>query len=98
LTINGALLNLSGGSTLSVAGALINFLGSGNTLSITNNLCGNAGCTMIGGLPVLVRGGGSIVLNNPVLNLAGNRLEIAQGAAVITVDGARVLQGVRQGQ
>jgi hypothetical protein len=99
LTIaNGALLNLSGGSTLSVAGALINFLGSGNRLLITNNLCGNAGCTMIGGLPVLVRGGGSIVLNNPVLNLAGNRLEIAQGAAVITVDGARVLQGVRQGQ
>jgi hypothetical protein len=94
LTVNGALLNLSGGSRLSVAGALINFLGGGNTLSITNNLCGNAGCPMIGGLPVLVRGGGSVVLNNPVLNLAGNTLNIAPGAAVITVTGgAQVSQG-----
>ena len=97
LTIaNGALLNLSGGSTLSVARALINFLGGGNTLSITNNLCGNGGCTLIGGLPVLVRGGGSIVLNNPILNanVNGNTLNIAPGAAVITVTGgARVSQG-----
>jgi hypothetical protein len=96
LTIaNGALLNLSGNSTLSVAGALINFLGSGNTLSITNNLCGNAGCTIIEGLPVLVRGNGSVVLQNPVLNLAGNTLNIAPGAAVITVNGSAQ---VRQGQ
>jgi hypothetical protein len=97
LTIaNGALLNLSGRSTLSVTGALINFLpGGGNTLSITNNLCGNSGCTLIGGLPVLVRGGGSIVLNNPILNLAGNTLNIAPGAAVISVNGGAQ---VRQGQ
>jgi hypothetical protein len=97
LTIaNGALLNLSGGSTLSVTGALINFLpGGGNTLSITNNLCGNGGCTLIGGLPVLVRGGGSIVLNNPILNAIGNTLNIAPGAAVITVTGGAQ---VRQGQ
>jgi hypothetical protein len=96
LTIaNGALLNLSGGSRLSVTGALINFLDSGNTLSITNNLCGgNAGCITIGGLRVLVRGGGPIVLNNPILNANGNTLNIAQDAAVITVTGgARVSQG-----
>jgi hypothetical protein len=97
LTIaNGALLNLSGGSRLSVTGALINFLDSGNTLSITNNLCGgNAGCITIGGLPVLVRGGGPIVLNNPILNANGNTLNIAPGAAVITVTGGAQ---VRQGQ
>jgi hypothetical protein len=97
LTIaNGALLNLSGRSTLSVTGALINFLpGGGNTLSITNNLCGNGGCTLIGGLPVLVRGGGSIVLNNPILNAIGNTLNITPGAAVITVTGGAQ---VRQGQ
>ena len=39
LTIsNGALLNLSGGSSLNVTGALINFIGTGNSLNITNNL------------------------------------------------------------
>ena len=95
LTIsNGALLNLSGGATLTVTGALINFLGTGNTLSITNNLCGNAGCVMIGNLPVLVRGGGSVTLNNPILNPAGNTLNITPGSAVITVTGnATVRQG-----
>jgi hypothetical protein len=60
LTItNGALLSLSGGSTLNVTGALINFIGGNNTVSITNNLCGNGGCSMIGNLPVFVSGGGS---------------------------------------
>jgi hypothetical protein len=90
---NGALLSLSGGSTLSVAGALVNFIGSGNTLSISNNLCGGA-CTMVGNLPVLVTGGGSISLTNPIVNLGGNTLAIAPGSAVITVTGgAQVKQG-----
>ena len=57
-----------------------------NTLSISNNLCGN-GCTMLGNLPVLVQGGGSITLSNPILNLTGNHLNIAPGSAVITVTG-----------
>jgi hypothetical protein len=90
---NGALLSLSGGSSLSVAGALVNFIGSGNTLSISNNLCGGA-CTMVGNLPVLVTGGGSISLTNPIVNLGGNTLTIAPGSAVITVTGgAQVKQG-----
>jgi FecR-like protein len=90
---NGALLSLSGGSTLRVAGALVNFIGSGNTLSISNNLCGGA-CTMVGNLPVLVTGGGSISLTNPIVNLGGNTLAIAPGSAVITVTGgAQVKQG-----
>jgi hypothetical protein len=90
---NGALLSLSGGSSLNVAGALINFIGTGNTLSISNNLCGGA-CTMIGNLPVLLTGGGSVSLVNPVVNLGGNTLTIAPGSAVITVTGgANVKQG-----
>lgn len=90
---NGALLSLSGGSALRVAGALVNFIGSGNTLSISNNLCGGA-CTMVGNLPVLVTGGGSISLTNPIVNLGGNTLAIAPGSAVITVTGgAQVKQG-----
>ena len=90
---NGALLSLGGGSGLSVTGALVNFIGTGNTLSISNTLCAN-GCTMIGNLPVLVTGGGSISLSNPILNLAGNTLSIAPGSAVITVTGgAQVKQG-----
>jgi len=93
---NGALLSLSGASALNVSGALINFVGAGNTLSISNTLCGNGGCTMIGVLPVLVTGGGSISLSNPILNLTGNNtLTIAPGSAVITVSGS---SQVRQGQ
>jgi hypothetical protein len=93
---NGALLSLSGASVLNVSGALINFVGTGNTLSISNTLCGNGGCTMIGVLPVLVTGAGSISLSNPILNLTGNNtLTIAPGSAVITVSGSAQ---VRQGQ
>ena len=94
LTItNGALLSLGGGSALNVTGALVNFIGTGNTLSISNTLCAT-GCTMIGNLPVLATGGGSISLSNPILNLAGNTLTIAPGSAVISVTGgAQVKQG-----
>lgn len=90
---NGALLSLSGGSTLNITGALINFIGTGNTLSITNSLC-SAGCSMIGNLPVFVAGGGTISLSNPILNLTGNTLDIKPGAAVISVTGAQVKQGL----
>ncbi len=93
---NGALLSLSGGSTLNITGALINFIGTGNSVSITNNLCGNGGCSMIGNLPVFVAGGGTISLSNPIVNLGGtNTLTIAPGAAVISVTGAAQ---VKQGQ
>ena len=92
---NGALLSLSGGSALNVTGALVNFIGTGNTLSISNSLCSSGGCSMIGNLPVFVAGGGSINLgNNPVLNLTGNTLDIGPDAAVISVTGgAQVKQG-----
>jgi hypothetical protein len=94
ITNNGALLSLSGRSSVTIAGALISFIGTGNTLSITNNLCGAGGCSVIGGLPVFLTGGGSVVLNNPVANLAGNTLNIAPGSAVISVTGnSAVTQG-----
>jgi hypothetical protein len=99
LTItNGALLSLSGTSSLSVTGALINFIGTGNTLSITNNLCGSGSCTMFGSLPVLLTGGATaanLTLGNPVLNAPGNTVYVAPGAAVISVTGgAQVRQGL----
>jgi hypothetical protein len=96
LTIaNGALLSLSGGSSLTVTGALVNFIGSGNHLNITNNLCAGGGCTMMGILPVLVTGGGTVTLtSNAILNQIGNFVYIAPGAAAITVSGgAQVKQG-----
>lgn len=89
---NGALINLSGGSTLAVAGALISFVGTGNTLSISNNLCGGA-CTMLGSLPVLVTGGGSISITDPIKNLVpGNTLNIKAGSAAIVVTGGAQLK------
>ena len=92
---NGALLSLTGGSALNITGALVNFIGTGNTLSISNSLCGNGSCSMIGSLPVFVAGGGNINLSgNPILNLTGNVLDIKPGSAVISVtDGAQVKQG-----
>jgi hypothetical protein len=93
---NGALLSLSGGSSLNVTGALVRFIGTGNTLSITNALCAGGGCTMMSGLPVLVTGGGTVTLTStPLLNLTGNTVYIAPGAAAITVSGAssQVKQG-----
>jgi FecR-like protein len=93
---NGALLSLSGGSALNITGALINFIGTGNTVSITNGLCAGGGCSLIGSLPVFVAGGGTINLaSNPILNLAGNTLHIAPGSAAISVTGgAQVKQGL----
>jgi hypothetical protein len=94
---NGALVNLSGSAVLNVAGALVNFIGGGNSLSITNNLCAGGGCTMIGSIPVLVTGGGSLALgNNPFPNLGQNQntLTLSPNAAVIAVSGsAQVKQG-----
>ena len=94
LTITGgALLNASNGAILNVSGALVNFLSTGNTLNITNNLCAGGGCTTMGGLRVLITGGGSLSLSNPILNATGNTLNIGPDAAVISVSGAHVKQG-----
>lgn len=53
---------------------------------------------MIGNLPVFVAGGGTISLTNPIVNNppgSNNTLQIAPGAAVISVTGgAQVKQGL----
>jgi hypothetical protein len=49
---------------------------------------------MIGNLPVLVTGTGTISLTDPLRNLGNNTLTIAPGSAVISVAGsAQVKQG-----
>jgi hypothetical protein len=82
-----------------VGGALVNFIGSGNTLSITNDLCAGRRCTMIGNnIRVLVTPGASLTLgSNPFPNLGqnGNTLTLSPDAAVISVSGAAQ---VKQGQ
>jgi FecR-like protein len=94
LTITGgALLNVSSGAILNVGGALVNFVGTGSTLSITNNLCAGGGCTTMGGLRVLITGGGSLTLTSPILNATGNTLTFGPDTAVISVAGATVKQG-----
>ena len=94
LTITGgALLNVSSGAILNVSGALVNFLSTGNTLNVANNLCAGGACTTVGGLRVLITGGGSLNLSNPILNAAGNTLNFGPDAAVISVSGATVTQG-----
>jgi len=94
LTITGgALLNVSSGAILNVSGALVNFVGTGSTLNITNNLCAGGGCTMMFNLPVLITGGGSLTLSNPIPNPTGNTLNFGPNTAVISVTGATVNQG-----
>jgi hypothetical protein len=94
LTITGgALLNVSSGAILNVSGALVNFVGTGSTLNITNNLCAGGGCTTMFNLPVLVTGGGRLSLSDPILNKAGNTLNFGPNTAVISVTGATVKQG-----
>jgi FecR-like protein len=95
LTITGgALLNVRSGAILNVSGALVNFVGTGSTLNITNNLCAGGGCTTMGGLRVLITGGGSLSLSNPLLNATGNILNFGPDTAVISVTGATVKQGL----
>jgi hypothetical protein len=89
LTImNGPLLSLAGGSSLNITGSLLSFIGVGNSVSITNNLCGGA-CPLIGGIPVFFRGGGTVSITNPVKNAAGNTITYSSpSAALVSVTGA----------
>jgi hypothetical protein len=87
--LNGVLLSLSGNSTLSITGALLNFVGTGNTVLVTNSLCGGP-CPMIAGIPVFITGGASVTLTNPFKNAAGNTITYSSpSAALISVSGAK---------
>jgi hypothetical protein len=85
--LNGPLLSLAGGSALTINGSLLNFIGVGNTVSITNNLCGGA-CPLIGGIPVFIRGGATVSITNPIKNAAGNTITYSSpSAALVSVTG-----------
>ncbi|MBI4634800.1 MAG: FecR domain-containing protein [Candidatus Rokubacteria bacterium] len=86
LTIsNGVLLNVTGGSFASVTGALVNFVGSGNTLNVSNSLVPNV---YLNGIPIFKAGTTETVVvtnANPLagLNTSGNTINI-NGAALPT--------------
>lgn len=87
--LNGALLNLSGNSALTITGSLLNFVGTGNTVSITNSLCGGP-CVLIAGIPVFITGGATVSLTNPVKNAAGNTITYSStSTALLVVNGAK---------
>src|SRR4026209_529533 len=85
----GPLVSLSGGSILSVNGALIGFGGvGGNAVSVANSLCP---CTSIGGLPVSLTGGAvaaNVSITGAIKNGNLGALNLTPNAAVIRVDGA----------
>ena len=55
--LNGPLASVSGNSSLNVSGSLVSFTGAGNVLNISNNLCSVLGCSNVGGLNVALTGG-----------------------------------------
>lgn len=55
--LNGPLAQVLANSSLTVTGSLVSFVGAGNSLSITNNLCSSFSCANVGGLNVALTGG-----------------------------------------
>ncbi len=85
--LNGALLSLNG--SLTITGSLINFQGTGNTVNVTNSLCGGP-CSRILGIPVWNPSGAIVSLTSPIKNLAGNTINYSSlSAALIVVSGAK---------
>lgn len=64
LTLTGNALSVSGNSALTITGALLSFVGIGNTVTITNSLCAGA-CALIAGIPVFITGGATVSLTIP---------------------------------
>jgi hypothetical protein len=86
--LNGPLLSLAN-STLTVSGALLSFIGVGNTVSITNSLCAGA-CPLIGGIPIFIKGGGTVSIASPIKNAAGNTITYSStSAALVSVTGGK---------
>jgi hypothetical protein len=89
---NGSFLLAQGGSFVRITGALVNFGGAGNTVNLTNNLCGSP-CTVIGGLQVFLTNGaiaGNVTIASPITNPGGGTINLSNGAttAHLVVDGA----------
>jgi hypothetical protein len=86
--LNGPLLLVSGNSSVTITGALLSFTGTGNIVSVTNNLCP---CTMISGIPVSLSPTAqlsNISIVNPIRYAAGGTITTSPNAALIRVDGA----------
>jgi hypothetical protein len=89
---NGSFFMAQGGSFVKITGALVNFGTGGNTVNVTNNLCGSP-CTVIGGLNVFLTNGalaGNVSIHNPITNAGGGTINLSNGAttAHLVVDGA----------
>lgn len=72
-----------------MSGALVNFVGTGNQINITNNLCSAFTCNNVNGIQV-ARGTTPLVnisITNPIKNLAGGTITLSPNAAAIFVDG-----------
>jgi len=90
---SGGAIHISGGAVVKVNGGLVNFSGTGNTLSISNSLGTTGGCsTQCGsfGSNILLQNSASFgnvsISSNAVKNSSGNTLSLT-GAAII-LDGS----------
>jgi len=84
--VNGPLIEVAGtGSLLEVAGALVEFGGTGgNQIIVRNNLC-SPSCNMVKGVNVLTATGGqvNIIGNNPVINPGLGTIDVTTTDALI---------------
>lgn len=86
--LNGPLAKVGGNSLLSVSGSLVSFSGAGNSVNITNNLCGSFSCASIGGLNVALTGGASAANVNISNAVKGSgAFNTSANAAAILVSG-----------
>lgn len=88
--LNGPLIRVGGGGFVNVAGALINFGGTGgNNVNITNSLCP---CTLFSGIPVALQNGAQAVNvqigPNPIRNTGLGQVNLSSNAALAVVNGA----------
>jgi hypothetical protein len=80
--LSGPLISLSNNSALNITGAILNFLGTGNTVRVTNSLCAGA-CPTISGIPVFITGGAIVSLSNPIKNSSGNTITYSSASAAL---------------
>jgi hypothetical protein len=92
LLTNAALLSVTDGSAAQIFGSLISFVGTGNTVTVDNNLCLAFICATVNG--VKIARGASVLLSSirietdPISGLAGNTLTVGDDDALILIDGA----------
>lgn len=82
------LLNISGTSFVNIGGALINFQGAGNVVTVANTATGHQ---LVGGIPILFTGGATsnqVSITNPIKNNGtSGTVNFTNSGALIVVDG-----------